>query len=201
MPGAAGPDCACGGVDGAGVALRAAAPAGAGAQERTLRRRHFAPAHPAATADLLFLRARCLCGASSAKIGRATKNTRAMSPINLNRHDTPLVTAAGTGETAGSSAVGGHDILRDVGCEKDAALDLRQITGALPCPAMPKISTDRCQAAGGARDRKKTGRERLALCSAANVSAIRSNPSGTGNCGGCAASEVEARKIEAQIAQ
>ena len=38
-----------------------------------------------------------------------------------------------------------------------------RIFGKLPvqcrCAAMPKISTDRCQAAGGARDRKKTGRE------------------------------------------
>jgi hypothetical protein len=66
---------------------------------------------------------------------------------------------------------------------------------------MPKISTDRCQAAGGARDRKKTGRERLALCSAANAGAMRAKWSGTGNCGGCAAKAVEARKIEAQIAQ
>ena len=66
---------------------------------------------------------------------------------------------------------------------------------------MSKISTDRCHAAGGARDWNGVRRGVSMPWSALNVSAMRSKPTGTGSFGGSATNEVETKKIEAQIAQ
>ena len=66
---------------------------------------------------------------------------------------------------------------------------------------MPKISTDRDQAAGGARDWKATRRGAIMLRATLTERSMRVNPTGTGSLGGSDTNEAETRKIEAQIAQ
>jgi hypothetical protein len=103
----------------------------------------------------LVLRARRRTGRKQRENGYPAKNTRALRPMILNRHETPLVTAARTGKTAGSSAVGGRNILRNIECENDAAFGPWEITGAMAIALVtPKAGTDCRQAAGGARDWK-----------------------------------------------
>ena len=81
----------------------------------------------------------------------------------------------------------------------------RWILRPLPAQKPRRNAEDRHRplsyAAGGARERKATRSGVKTPCAMLTECLIRSKPSGTGNCGGSDATELETMKIEAQIGQ
>ena len=122
--------------------------------------------------------------------------------ITLHSHDAPLLHA-----TTGRPKRPAHWRWCGRGTvekgKRDAAFSLASIAGAKTNNAQQCRSSAPTadQTAGGARDRKATRRGSMMPKAVPNECSMWRNPTGTGSGGGCDTNDVEARKIDAQIAQ